>query len=99
MANPDMITVVDNDFARGSESARRVAEEWELHDFSPDDAAAWIETARCWDAGDAATLRDAGLTPKQCAQFSERHGDTLGYAFANGDLSLTRLRALLAEGE
>lgn len=46
-----------------------IAEEW-ADEFSPSDAAAWMD-ARFWDVSTAAALRDAGLSPQNAIDAAE----------------------------
>ena len=55
-------------FFAGNDPAS-IAEEW-ADEFSPSDAAAWMD-ARFWDVSTAAALRDAGLSPQNAIDAAE----------------------------
>ena len=85
------------EFAHGGR-VEQIAREWSDNDFGPDDAREWIESG-VFDAASARDLEDAGLTPEDVAQHVDGEypeGDgSLGYAFANNDISLDRVLELL----
>lgn len=94
-----MVDVVKahGDFAYGNEDPEDVAEEWIDSKFSPEEADAWIGTARCFYAKAAAMLRRYKVTPAEAAI---RHGDnsyseTLGYKLANRDMKIDDVLAVL----
>jgi len=52
----------------------------------------WLE-ARCFDAAAAKGMSDIGITPQEAARTYGR--DTIGYAVANMDLTITQAREFL----
>lgn len=85
-------------FAHGGR-VEQIADEWLDNDFGPDEAREWIEEGYVFDAGSARQLADEGVEPVEVAQhfdgeYPEADG-SLGYAYANGDISLERVLALL----
>lgn len=102
MPSEEMIQVLRNHgaFAYGSlEDIERISEEWEDYDFSPSDADEWL-SAGCFRAADARAMVDAGIAPED----AERHHDqenypgvSIGYAVANGDLSVEKAKKLIEE--
>jgi hypothetical protein len=102
MSKKDILNVLISNgptFSGGTAAtARDVAEDWDDHDFSAGEVDDWCKVG-CWDAGTAAILRDAGLTPEAAAEAAQRLADaeedarevyTDGcpiYAACNGDIS------------
>lgn len=96
-----MIQVVGNagSMAVGNAPLGEVAQEWIDAGFSDVEAARWLES-RCYDAAAAAKLAKAGVTPEQ-ASAEAPGGETIGYAVANGDMTVreavaTRVSDMLA---
>lgn len=86
------------EFAHGGR-VEQIADEWLDNDFGPDEAREWIESGYVFDAASARQLSDAGVEPSEAAQhfdgeYPEADG-SLGYAFANNDISLERVLTLL----
>ena len=80
--------------ALGMEDPDSVAREWVEAGFTDaGDVDAWLTAGAVWPDS-AAALRDAGVTPAQASRITTE-GSTLsplsiGYRFANGELSLAR---------
>lgn len=72
--------------AVGNAPYGEVAQEWIDAGFSAEGADRWI-SAGCFEARSAAALRDAGVKAEQAAAQYES-GMTIGYAVANGDISV-----------
>lgn len=89
----DMIAVIDNDFACGGYSPREIAQEWIDEGFTPNKVVDWL-WAGCFTAASARELAEAGITPNQ-AQLPWRHGMSIGYAVANGQLSIENAITIL----
>jgi hypothetical protein len=91
----DMRVVVESfgEFAYGSDLEGAV-QEWLDAGFSPSEADAWLE-AGCFNASDAASLRDAGVTPDQAQAITNEsvgrghYPHTIGYKVANGDMTVS----------
>jgi hypothetical protein len=76
-----------------------ISQEWADAGFSAPECERWWDAA-CFDAGRAAVLRDAGITPEQVARPVDREGYegySIGYWHSNGDLSLADVLELIAE--
>lgn len=70
----------------GGGRADVVAQEWLDAGFTVDDVVGWWQ-AGCFYAQRTKKLRDAGLTPADVAA-EDGNGETLGYAYCEGDVSL-----------
>lgn len=94
----EMVEIIAHggDFARGSEPAQEIADQWEAAGLSPEEAYAYLE-AKCYDPEAAAALRDAGVSAAAAA--AHHRYDTIGYEVANRDLSVAEVRRLLEEEE
>jgi|GEM_PF-6352429 len=84
------------DFACGNEAPEDVAEEWSW--TSPEVAEKWLD-ARCFDGASARLLDAEGVTPEQAATSGDVCGytDSVGYAVANGDMSIDDAREAIGE--
>lgn len=73
-----------------------IAAEWAGEGFTPDEVAEWAKV-RCFNAWSAAMLRDAGVSPDDVATVTGggpgEYADTIGYKFANGDVSVGEVLA------
>ena len=102
MASEEMIQVLRNHgaFAYGQErDIESIAEKWEDYDFSPSDTDEWI-SAGCFRAADARDLADAGIAPEDAKRHHDQEnypGVSIGYAVANGDLSVEKAKKLVEE--
>lgn len=79
--------------------AEKAAREWLSAGFDdPEEVEGWLK-ARCFDASAARALEDAGLTPEQAALRTRAgaadYEDTVGYKYANGDLSTDEARRVI----
>jgi hypothetical protein len=102
MTSEEMIQVLRNHgtFAYGQESdIESVAEEWEDYDFSPAGADVWL-SAGCFRAADARALADAGIAPEDTEKDYDSEsnpGISIGYAVANGDLTVEEAKKMIGE--
>jgi hypothetical protein len=100
MTSEEMIQVLHNygAFAYGQEEdIENIAEEWEDYDFSPAEADDWLG-AGCFRAADAREMVNYGIAPED----AERHHDqenypgvSIGYAVANGDLTISEAKKII----
>ncbi|MCK9570832.1 hypothetical protein M0R72_17920 [Candidatus Pacearchaeota archaeon] len=102
MASDEMIQVLRNHgvFAYGQESdIESMAEEWEDYDFSPRGADEWL-SAGCFRAADARDLANAGISPEDAGKNYDpdsNPGISIGYAVANGDMTIDEVKMLVEE--
>lgn len=103
MASEEMVQVLRNHgvFAYGQESdIESVAEEWEEYDFSPTQADQWLG-AGCFRASDARMMADFGVSPEQAGEETDEgvgaYQGTIGYKFANCDISIEDVLRLVEE--
>ncbi|KKM73831.1 hypothetical protein LCGC14_1406460 [marine sediment metagenome] len=81
----------------GSRPVEDVAADWITDGFDADSAPAW------WDAGafcevSAAGLRDADLTPDECAVVAAGHDYSIAYEVSNSDMTVAEAVAIV-EGQ
>ena len=73
------------------------AYDWDNEGFTADEVAKWAQ-AKCFDAMCARQLQRAGVSPELAATLTDagqgEYADTIGYKYANGDLTLTEAAAL-----
>ncbi len=87
------------DAALGGAPAETVAYRWLSHGFAdPEEIDEWL-AARCFRPERAHELERAGLTPEQArlrtAAGRGDYEDTVGYKYAQGDLSLEEARRIV----
>lgn len=93
----EMMAVIEShgDFAHGGDVEGAVSE-WLEAGFTPTEAAAWLGTARCFEADSARELATAGITPEQAAKRITAplggYDETVGYIYANGDIDLDTVK-------
>ena len=86
------------EFAYGSPAdLDRAVQEWIGHDFTDAGVKAWLN-AGAFTAHAANALHEAGVTPEEAGERREElddRGNTIGYAVANGDLSVANALKIL----
>ncbi len=85
--------------ATGDESVAAVAAEWLAAGFDdPEEVDDWLR-ARCFSAGHAQALEQAGFTPAQAARRTTTgrgaYEDTIAYKLAQGDLTWDEARRII----
>jgi len=85
------VLIAAGDFAHGGRP-EFVAVQWMAEGFSPKETKKWLE-ARCFDAAAARKMVAVGITPEEAVR--SYGNDTIGYAVANMDLTITQARELL----
>lgn len=92
------------EFAHALETPEEVAEDWAEFAFTAPEVEAWLG-ARCFDPAAAYVLKSANIGPDRVAaittstEMAGTYVDTLGYKYANGDIDLTKLLALLSDSD
>jgi hypothetical protein len=90
------------DFAHGGATARDVAREWIASGFDADETDDWLGS-RAFDPERAAILRDNGVTADDASEPTDEdfgiggYGDTIGYKYSNGDVSLPKVLKFLGK--
>jgi hypothetical protein len=102
MASDEMVQVLRNHgvFAYGQESdIESIADDWEDYDFIPETADAWL-SAGCFRAVDAYRMVQVFITPEDAKKEYDHErapGISIGYALANGDISLAEAKRISRE--
>lgn len=102
MASDEMVQVLRNHgvFAYGQESdIESIADDWEDYDFIPETADAWL-SAGCFRASDAYAMSESGILPEDAGKNYDQErapGISVGYALANGDISLAEAKRIAKE--